>query len=274
MASPETLPGVRPAAAASPWRTIRRSWDVLISLTISDLKVRYGRGGWRLVKWIVDPFALVGVYLALVTLVLDRPGEAPGLSLACAVIPFQLFTTTIVNAMSAIAARRSIVLNMGFNRTLLPLSGALTETVAFGASLLLLALMMAAYGVAPTLAILWLPVVIAATLLLSIGVSYPAALLGIWMPEIGTFVMSFVRVLFFIAPGLVPLSQISGTAHDLLLINPMTGIFESYRDALLYGDAPGAFELLYPAAVGVLLLVAFVPLFRSEQRQFPKILEF
>jgi ABC-type polysaccharide/polyol phosphate export permease len=274
MASPDTLVSVQRAAAGSSWQVLRRSIDVLISLTISDLKVRYGRGGWRLVKWIADPFALVGVYLVLVTLVLDRPGEAPGLSLACAVIPFQLFTTTIVNALSAVAARRSIVLNMGFNRTLLPLSGALTETVAFGASLLLLALMMAVYGVAPTLTILWLPVVIAMTLLLAIGVAYPAALLGIWMPEIGNFVMSFVRVLFFIAPGLVPLSQISGTAHDLLLINPMTGLFESYRDVLLYGDAPGAFELLYPAALGVLLLLAFVPVFRSEQRQFAKIMEF
>jgi ABC-type polysaccharide/polyol phosphate export permease len=252
---------------------VRRSLDVLISLTISDLKVRYGRGGWRLVKWIADPFALVGVYLVLVTLVLDRPGEAPGLSLACAVIPFQLFTASVVNAMSAIAARRSIVLNMGFNRTLIPLSGTLTETIAFGASLLLLALMMAVYGIAPTVSILWLPVVIAVTLLLSVGVAYPAALLGIWMPDIGYLVQSFVRVLFFIAPGLVPLSQIHGSAHDLLMINPMTGLFESYRDALLYGNAPGALELLYPAALGVALLLLFVPLFRSEQRQFAKILE-
>jgi ABC-type polysaccharide/polyol phosphate export permease len=250
-----------------------RSWDVLVALTVSDLKVRYGRGGWQLVKWIADPFALVGVYLALITVVLDRPGEAPGLSLACAVIPFQLFTMAIVNAMSAVATRHSIVLNMRFNRTLLPLSGTLTEAVAFSASLLLIAVMMAVYGVAPGLAILWLPVVIAATLLLSVGVAYPAALLGIWMPEIGNFVMSFVRVLFFIAPGLVPLSQITGTAHDLLLINPMTGLFESYRDALLYGDAPGALELLYPALLGVALLALFVPLFRSEQRQFAKIME-
>jgi lipopolysaccharide transport system permease protein len=252
---------------------VRRSLDVLISLTLSDLKVRYGRGGWRLVKWIADPIALVGVYLALVTLVLDRPGEAPGLSLACAVIPFQLFTASVVNAMSAIAARRSIVLNMGFNRTLIPLAGTLTETIAFGASLLLLVLMMAIYGVAPTVSILWLPVVIAVTLLLSIGVAYPAALLGIWMPDIGYLVQSFVRVLFFIAPGLVPLSQIHGSAHDLLMLNPMTGLFESYRDALLYGHAPGALELLYPAALGAALLLLFVPLFRSEQRQFAKILE-
>jgi ABC-type polysaccharide/polyol phosphate export permease len=127
--------------------------------------------------------------------------------------------------------------------------------------------------VAPTLSLLWLPLVIAATLLLSIGVAYPAAMLGIWMPEIGTFVISFVRVLFFISPGLVPLSQISGDAHDLLLINPMTGLFESYRDVLAYGDSPGALELLYPAALGVVLLLVFVPVFRSEQRQFAKIME-
>jgi ABC-type polysaccharide/polyol phosphate export permease len=267
---------VRTALAAprpSAWQNIRRSRDVLIALTISDLKVRYGRGHWQLLKWIADPFALVGVYLVLVTVVIDRPGAAPGLSLACAVIPFQLFTMTIVNAMSAVAVRRSIVLNMGFNRTLLPLSGAFTEVVAFAASLLLLALMMGIYGVAPTLATLWLPVVIASTLLFTIGVAYPAAMLGIWMPEIGTFVLSFVRVLFFIAPGLVPLSQISDPAHDLLMINPMTGLFESYRDALLYGTSPGAFALLYPAALGVLLLAVFVPMFHSEQRQFAKIME-
>ena len=87
----------------------------------------------------------------------------------------------------------------------------------------------------PTLAILWLPVVIGVTLLLAMGVAYPASLLGVWMPDIRNFVNSFVRVLFFVAPGLVPLSQVSGDAHDLLLINPLTGLFESYRDALLYG---------------------------------------
>src|SRR5829696_9865055 len=111
MASPDTLVPVRRAAAGSSWRAFRRSWDVLISLTISDLKVRYGRGGWRLVKWIADPFALVGVYLVLVTVVLDRPGQAPGLSLACSVIPFGLIMATVSNALGAITLRRSVVLN-------------------------------------------------------------------------------------------------------------------------------------------------------------------
>ena len=75
--------------------------------------------------------------------------------------------------------------------------------------------MMVIYAVPPTLAILWLPVVIGVTLLLAVGVAYPASLLGVWMPDIKNFVNSAVRVLFFVAPGLVPLSQVHGDAHDL-----------------------------------------------------------
>jgi hypothetical protein len=53
----------------------------------------------------------------------------------------------------------------------------------------------------------------------------------------------------------------------------MTGLFESFRDVLLYGNSPGAFELLYPAGLGLALLAIFVPVFRAEQHQFAKILE-
>ena len=86
--------------------------------------------------------------------------------------------------------------------------------------------------------------------------------------------MSFVRVLFFIAPGLVPLSQISGTAHDLLLLNPMTGLFESVSGRAALRPGAGRLRAALPAAIGVVLLVVFIPVFRSEQRQFAKILEF
>ena len=267
------LPHGAPRAAPRAWlQTARQSWDVLVALTIADLKVRYGRGGARLVKWIADPFVLVGVYLVLVTLVLDRPGEAPGLSLACAVIPFQVVLASVANAMGAVSIRRSVILNMGFNRTLLPMSATLTETVAFAASLLLIILMMAIYGIAPTTAVLWLPLVIAVNLLLATSVAYPASLLGTWVPEVKNLVNSAVRILFFVAPGLVPLSQVDGQAKDLLQLNPLTGLFESYRDALLYGHSPGIFELLYPAGIAVVLLAIFVPIYRAEQPQFAKIL--
>lgn len=244
---------------------------MLVSLTLSDLRARYGRGPWQLLKWLSDPFAVVGVYLLLVTFVLDRGGVAPGLSLACAVVPFQLVMMGIINALGAIDLRGTIILNMRFDRTLIPVSSAMTETVAFGASLVLVALMMAAYQVAPTLAALWLPVVIAVNFVFAVACAYFASLVGLWFRDLRPFMVSFARTMFFLAPGLVPLSTIGGRASELVKLNPLTGLFEAYRSTLLYGHRPAAWQLLYPALVAVALLVALVPVYRREQRQFAKV---
>ena len=262
-----------PRAWDAPARRRAGPVDILLSLTLSDLSARYGRGAQRILKWLLDPFALVGVYLLLVTFVLDTPGDAPGLSLACAVVPFQLIMSTVINAMMAVTTRRTIVLNMGFRRTLIPFASALTETVAFVASFTLFILMMVVYGVEPTMAILWLPVVVLVTIVFAVALAYPASLFGLWFRDLRNFGMSFVRTMFFLAPGLIPLSEIHGSARQWLQLNPFTGLFEAYRDVLLLGTAPGAAELLYPMACAVLLLLVFVPFYRSEQKQFAKIVE-
>jgi ABC-type polysaccharide/polyol phosphate export permease len=250
---------------------VSRTADLLWGLTESDLRFRYGRGPWRFVRWLLEPVAIVGVYLFLVTFVLDKPGLAAGLSLACAVVPFQLVMLTIGNAMTALDARRPILLNMRLNRMLLPVSSALTEAVGFASSLLLVAFMMAAYQVAPTWSILWFPLVFVVNVLLAIAAAYAATLLGIWLRELRAFVLSFVRILFFVGPGLVALDETERGVRNLLKLNPMTGLFEAYRDVFLYGQRPAAWELAAPLATVVLLLAVFVPLYRAEQRQFAKV---
>jgi lipopolysaccharide transport system permease protein len=245
--------------------------DVLLALTESDLRARYGRGPWRLVKWLLDPFAVVGIYLVLVTVVLERGGKAPGLALACAVVPFQLVMTTIGNALNAVPARGSIILNMAFERVLIPISSALTETIAFAASLGLIVLMMAIYGVAPAGAALWLPLVIALNVLLAIACAYGGSLMGLWLPDLRPFAISFARTMFFLAPGLVPLSEIGGRANDLLRINPLTGLFEAYRAVLVDGHRPAAWQLLYPLAAAAVLFALFLPVYVRDQREFAKV---
>jgi lipopolysaccharide transport system permease protein len=265
----EPLGGETPVRRAVQW--ILRSLDLLRALTESDLRFRYGRGPWRFVRWILEPIALVGVYLLLVTFVLDRPGDAVGLSLACAVVPFQLVMLTIGNAMTALDSRRPILLNMAFKRMLLPISSALTESAGFASSLFLLFSMMAIYRIAPTWNILWFPLVLLVNLLLAVAAGYPAVLLGIWLRELRTFVVSFVRMLFFLGPGLVPLEQTSEGVRNVLRLNPLTGLFEAYRDVFLNGETPAAWELLYPLCAAVILLAVFVPVYRVEQRQFAKV---
>jgi lipopolysaccharide transport system permease protein len=244
----------------------------LVTLTESDLRARYGRGRSRVLKWLLDPFALVGIYLLLVTIVFEHRGDDVGLSIACSVVPFQLVLMSVVAGVSAVYMRSSIILNTGFDRLLVPISAVLTETVAFGASLLVVALMMVVYAVTPTLAMLWLLLVIPVNVTLAVAAAYAASLFGIWFIHLRLWLISFVRTLFFLSPGLVPLSQIGGRAHDLLRLNPLTGLFEAYRAVVLNGHRPAAWQLLYPLAVGVLGLAVLVPVYQREQRHFAKVL--
>jgi lipopolysaccharide transport system permease protein len=250
---------------------VRRWRDVLTVLTRSDMQVRYGRGSFRILKWLLDPLAALGVYLVLVALVLDRGEFATGLSLACAIVPFQLVATTMSNALQSVTLRGSIIVNMAFPRILIPASSLITESVAFTATFTLIPAMMLIYGVGPTAAVLWLPVALVVTAAFALALAYPSALIGIWYPELQPFAASFVRTLFFIAPGLVALDQVTGTAREFLPFNPLTGLFESFRDSLLYGQSPAAWELLVPLGVAVLILAVTVPLYRREQTQFAKL---
>jgi lipopolysaccharide transport system permease protein len=249
----------------------RRAVEVLATLGAADLKIRYGRGRASTVKWLLDPIAATGVYLVLVEFVLDRPGGAWALSIACAVFPFQLLMMTIINALNAVRLRQSIISNMGFPKMLLPISSALTESIAFFGTLPVFALMMVAYGEGPEWSILWMPLLILMTMFAAVACAYPAALIGLWFRELHNFVVSGVRTLFFLAAGLVALDSVHGTARDLLPLNPLTGIFEAYRHVLIYGNSPAWWHVLYPLAFASLLLAAFLPIYRREQVQFAKV---
>jgi lipopolysaccharide transport system permease protein len=252
-------------------RSLRRSADLLRALTEADLRFRYGRGPGRFLRWLLEPFALVGVYLLLITFVLDRPGEAPGLSLAAAIVPFQFVLLTVANAMEAINVRRPILLNMRFERKLIPLSSTLTESTSFIASFLVIVVMMVAYHVAPTAAIVWLPLIVVVNFYLAASWAYAASLLGLWLHELKPFLLSFVRMLFFLGPGLVPLAAASARSKEILRFNPLSGLFEAYRSVFLDGQAPAPWEVLFPFAIASLILIVFVPLYGSEQSQFAKV---
>lgn len=243
---------------------------MLFALARSDLRIRYGRGAWQLVKWLIDPFALVGIYL-LLRVILGRGGEAAGLGVACAVVPFQVVLLSATSAMSAISLREPILLNMRFDRMLIPPAAVLTESLAFGASFLLFPTTMAVYGVGPTAALLWLPILLGITLLLAFGVAWPAALLGVWIPHVKVFAAQALRILFFASAGLVGLREVSPRVRDWMIFNPFTGLFESYRHVFLYGESPVWWHLLVPAGVGAGLALLFIPIYRREQRHLAKL---
>lgn len=251
--------------------TLAHRLDLVLSMVEADIRTRYGRGLTVLVRWLADPLGFIGVYLVLVVFVLDRGGKAPGLSIACAVVPFQFVARTVTNALSSVRRRRGLLATTRVPREILPTVSALAEAAGFAASLVLMATLMAVYGVAPSAAALWFPLVALATLAVGASFAYPASLFGFWFPSLTPFAGQLMRALFFLASGLVALEEITGEANEVLRLNPLTGLFEGYRDALLYGETPAPWELLYPIGVALAVAAVFLPIYRREQRHFAKI---
>ncbi len=218
----------------------------------------------------VNPFALVGIYL-LLRIVLSRAGNGAALSIACAVVPFQIVILSAESAMSAVTLREPVLLNRRFDRMLIPPATVITEAFAFGASFLLFPITMIVSDIGPTMALAWLPLAVAATFSVALGISWPAALLGIWFPSTKVVVSQGLRVLFFAAPGIVALAEMSPSIRRWIMFNPLTGLFESFRHVFLYGDTPRLWQIAYPMAFGLLLTALFVPLYRREQRHFAKL---
>jgi lipopolysaccharide transport system permease protein len=252
-------------------RRLRAQWDVLLTLAMAQLRDRFGRGHWQLLKWLLDPYAATGIYMLFVAFIIDRGSGDEGLVVACAVVPFQLFLQAILSGLTVVRDRGSLIQNLAFPRELFPAAVTITEGVGFAASLTLLPLMMAIYGVVPTAALLWLPVVLALNLALALAGAYVATLFGAWYRELTSFVISGVRILLFLAPGVVALSEITGRANDLVRINPLTGLFEAYRSVFLYGEAPALWELGYPVLFSAIVIAVFMPLLRREAPHLAKV---
>jgi ABC-type polysaccharide/polyol phosphate export permease len=252
-------------------RGVRARWEVLLTLAMAQLRDRFGRGHWRVAKWLLDPYAATGVYMVFVVFIVDRGSGDEGLIVACAVIPFQLFLQSILSGMMVLRERVSLIQNLAFPRELLPAAVTLTEGIGFAASLTLLPLMMIIYGVAPTVALVWLPVVLALNLVLALAGAYIALLFAAWYREMTTFMLSAVRILLFLAPGVVALSEITGRANELVRINPLTGLFEAYRSIFIYGEAPALWELGLPLLFSAIVMAIYVPLLRSEAPHLAKV---
>jgi ABC-type polysaccharide/polyol phosphate export permease len=248
-----------------------RSRDLLLSLVQAEIRGRGDLTMMGLLQWIMEPLSFMFVYFALVTAVMGNNQANYMLILMAALLPWRYFSGTVARGLNVIEGQSQLIKNRVFPRILLPMVPLLAEGVNFFIGLLLFAPLMVYYGIAPTLAILWLPVVLALLVFLSAGPTYLTTIFGMYFPGMKGTARNFLRVAFFASTALVSIRGVANErVGELLLLNPLSGVFESFRAVIVYGRAPGLGDMLYPFAVGTVLFVAGIALYVSRMHEFPK----
>lgn len=244
---------------------------MLVALTRAELKDTRDLSVVGLLKWMLEPLVSLGVYVVLVAGVFEHQQPAYPLFVLIALIPFRYFSNAITTAMTVVASYGRMIATYPLPRGVLPLVPLLSQGVSFLVSLLLIIPFAVYYdtGLSPNL--LWVPVVVVALAFLTAGPAYLGTLFGLYLPDYRGVAQSLLRLLFLASTGLVALGRIPGDRLPTIFrANPLSSIFDALRSIVIQEQAPSLGQLLYPLAVGTVLLAIGWSLYRWRESEVPK----
>lgn len=239
-----------------------------------DIKVRYTQTVLGVAWALLQPVMAMVLFTIVFGRIAGLPSDGvpyPLFALA-GLLPWQLFSTAISGSANSVVGSAGLLTKVYFPRLIVPLSAALATLVDFAVSLIVLAALMAYYRVAPTAAVLTIPLFLAVGLAAALG-------LGLWFAALNVkyrdvrYVLPFIMQLWlFASPVAYSTSLIeSPTARTLYALNPMAGVIQGFRWALIGGPPPG--DMIWPSVIAAsLLLVSGVVFFKRTEETFADVI--
>jgi lipopolysaccharide transport system permease protein len=239
-------------------------------LTWRDVKVRYKQTvigfGWA----IMQPLLMTLIFTLFFGMLAAIPSQGVPYALFTftALVPWTFFANGVTRASSSLIYDAGLIQKVYFPRLLLPVAGILSPLLDFFFAFLVLVGLMFYYHYTPGWPMLAvIPLLLLATMF-SLGIGLWLAAINVEYRDVGQIVPFLVQLLFFASPVIYPASFVPArfqVAYGLL--NPMSGIIEGFRWAIL-GTKPPSLLLLASTGIIVLLLVSGVFYFRYREKAF------
>jgi lipopolysaccharide transport system permease protein len=182
-------------------------------------------------------------------------------------LPWQLFSQAVTRSGNSLVANRHLITKVYFPRLAIPVSAVLPGLVDFGIAFVVLLAMMVYYRISPTAAVLTLPLFILLAVAAALAVGLWLSALNIQYRDVGYTIPFLTQFWLFATPIVYPSSLIPEQWRALYGLNPMAGVVEGFRWALLGKTPPGPL-LAISAVVVILLLIGGLYYFRRMEKTF------
>jgi len=248
---------------------IRHYHELLYFLIWRDVKIRYKQTVLGVIWAIIPPLFLMIVFSVFFGNFAQISSEGipyPLFSFA-ALIPWGLFSEGLTRSTMSMVNNAHIMTKVYFPRLILPIAGILSPLIDFLIAMVILFLMMAYYGYFPTIAIILLPLFILLTLITSLSVGLWLSSLNVKYRDFQYIIPFLTQIWFFLSPIVYPASMIPEQWQFLYALNPMSGVIEGFRWALL-GTNPPESIILISATVVTLILIGGLFYFRKMEQYF------
>jgi lipopolysaccharide transport system permease protein len=266
---PPALRRVRPLVALG---QLREHGDLLLTLSLHRIKVRYQQSRLGILWAVLQPLAMMLVFTLMFSLLRSAPsGDTPfPLFAYAALVPWTTFASGLTNAASALTSHASLLTKASFPREILPLTYVVAALVDVALASLLLVVLMLWFGVALTSTALWAVPAIALLALFLLGLSLFLSALQVRFRDVALAMPVVVQVWLFATPVIYPLETVRGGLPPWLYaaytLNPMAGIVDTFRRGVVLHQSPDLQALATSAILTGLLLPAAYLYFKFTER--------
>ena len=259
---PPALRHIHPIAAL---RGLRQFFDLFVTLSLHRVNVRYKQSRLGILWAVLQPLAMMIVFTLMFTLVRANPGGPVPFPLFAyaALVPWTMFASGLTSAASALTSHASLLTKVAFPREILPLTYIVASLVDFLLGALVLGALMVWFDVSPGWHAFWAaPSILILTTFL-IGLALLLAAVQVRCRDVGLAMPVLLQVWLFASPVLYSLDAVRASLprplYFIYTLNPLAGIVETFRRALVLHQAPDYAALLTAAIVALLLLpIAYV----------------
>ena len=225
--------------------------ELLASIARRDLVLRYKQTvmgfGWAVFMPILNTVIFSVIFMRVAPV--QTPVPYP-LYAFCGLTAWNFFASALRFALSSLTGNPSLVTKVYFPREIFPFAAVLVGLVDFAVASLVLALMMAYYGIVPGWTLLLLPLVVGAQVMFTAAIALLLSMGNLFYRDVKYLFEIVLSVAMFATSVVYPVDRVGGWAGRLLALNPMTAILDAYRSVLLLGEWPS------PAFFGATVVAA------------------
>jgi lipopolysaccharide transport system permease protein len=218
------------------------------------------------------------INMLLLTLVFGRLVQVPSddipyplFSLA-ALLPWGFFSNAVLRAARSLVENMHVISKVYFPRMVIPIASSLSGLIDFAASFLILLIALVIYRYPLRLEMLWLPGLLLLSLAFSLAVGLWLATLSVKFRDVSFAINFLIQALMYASPVIYPVSIVPEPFRFVYQLNPMTGVIQGFRWALLGSGAPPDSSFFLSILLVVIFLLSGAFIFRRTERTIVDIL--
>jgi lipopolysaccharide transport system permease protein len=244
--------------------------ELLFFLTWREIKVRYKQTALGVGWAVLQPLFAMLIF----SLFFGRLGKLPSdgipypLFVFAGLVPWNFFSNALTSSSNSLVNSAHLISKIYFPRLALPLSSILSGLVDFALAFGLLLVIMAYYRVAPSWNVLWLPLLVLLAAVTALGVGLWLSALNVEFRDIKHTLPFLSQMWMFATPIAYPSSMLPAKWRTLYGLNPMVGVVEGFRWALLGTELRPGRIMMASAVASLCILISGAYYFRRMERTF------